>query len=113
MRFLALVLSFILSTFVASVFITFVLFLGSNLGWLDTDPLALLGAIGFATASWFAIAQMAFIPSLIVIPFLELTRSSGLTINLLAGGAIAFVAIVMGPLGAGEESSLPKNQYQE
>ncbi len=106
-RFISLILSYTLATLAAALFITFVLFLGSDLGWIEDDPVTALGSIGFATASWFAIAQIAFIPFLIVIPFLEFTRATGFTINLIAGGAIALIVIVMSPLGAGEEIALP------
>ena len=106
-RFISLALSYALATFVAALFITFVLFLGSDLGWIEDDPVTALGSIGFATASWFAIAQMAFIPFLIIVPFMEFARATGLTTNLIGGGAIALVAIVMSPLGAGEEIALP------
>lgn len=106
-RVVSLILSYALSTLAAALFITFVLFLGSDLGWIEDDPVTALGSIGFATAAWFAIAQLAFIPYLIIIPFLEFARGSGLTINLIAGGAVALIAIVMSPLGAGEETTLP------
>lgn len=106
-RFISLALSFALATLAAALFITFVLFLGSDLGWIEDDPITAFSSAGFATASWLAIAQMTFIPFLIVIPFLEFTRATGFTINLIAGGAIALVAIVMSPLGAGEEIALP------
>ena len=106
-RAISLALSYALSTLAAALFITFVLFLGSDLGWIEDDPVTALGSIGFATASWFAIAQMTFIPYLIIIPLLEFGRITGLTLNLITGGTIALITIVMSPLGVDQDIDLP------
>lgn len=107
MRLIALSLSFALSSFAAALFFTFVLFLGSDLGWLEDDPVTTLGAMGFAAASWFAIAQLAFAPSLIAFLFLELGRFSSLTINIIAGGAIACSVMIMGGAEGSATGELP------
>ena len=59
-RIIALSLSFCLSTLAAALFITFVLFLGSDPTWLETDPAVAVGAFGFTIGVWFEIAHSLF-----------------------------------------------------
>lgn len=109
LRFVALALSFILSSFAAALFITFVLFLGSDFGWLEEDILSAIGAIAFATSSWLIIASMALAPSLLAFLVLEFGRFSSLTINLLAGGGVGFAVMVLSFHPGIENTASPAN----
>ena len=96
-RITALALSFLLSTFAASLFITFVLFLGSDAGWLQEDPFVVMGAIGFATGAWITIAQLAFVPFIAITSIAEFARLASLLVNLLTGGFCALAILVLSP----------------
>ncbi|MEE9313859.1 MAG: hypothetical protein V3V02_04350 [Rhizobiaceae bacterium] len=104
LRLISLTLSFALSTFAAAAFVTFVLFLGSDTGWLQKDPFVALGAIAFMMAMWLSMAQLSFYPSLAAFCTLEFGRMSSLFSNLLAGGFCAFAAMVLLPEYYGGEA---------
>ena len=96
-RLMALALSYFLSTLAAAAFVTFSLFLGGDASWLSGDPEVAVGSIGFTVAVWFDIASFLFAPFLFLMLIAELARFSGLTINLLAGGLLAVIYMVMLP----------------
>lgn len=97
MRITVLSISFLLSTLTAALFITFVLFLGSDVSWLRDDASVIVGSIGFATGAWFTIAQLVFAPFVLLILVFELSKKTSLLLNLLAGGACAVVALLFYP----------------
>ncbi len=107
LRLVALTLSFTLSTFCAALFITFVLFLGSDMGWLQNDPVTMVGSIAFATAFWLTIGQMTFGPACLTIFVLELWRAQSLTINVIAGGAVALASVMLASDTGVAEVDLP------
>ena len=94
-RTFALALSFILSTFAASAFVSFALFLGGDAEWLRNDPEVAVGTVGFALAVWFEIASVLFVPFILFVLIAEPARLNGLVTNLLAGGGFALVYMVM------------------
>ena len=96
-RFLALVLSFLISTLVAAAFLTFALFLGGNPEWLHNDPAVALGSVGFAFAAWIEIVRALFLPFLIVAAVADLSRITSLLFNILAGGALSLFYLVLTP----------------
>ena len=78
-------------------FLTFVLFLGSEAGWLQ-DPLVAGGAIVYIFVTWLITAQLALTPALVIILALEFARVSSFLINVLAGGLCALVVVMLSPL---------------
>ncbi len=96
-RLVALALSFILSTFAAAGFITFVLFLGADANWLQEDPFVAIGAATFLMAMWLNVAQLSFYPALGIFFVLEFARYSSLLTNLLAGGLCAIATLLLLP----------------
>ena len=94
-RAMALALSFILSTFAASAFVSFALFLGGDAEWLRNNPEVAVGTVGFALAVWFEIAGVLFVPFIFFVLIAEPARLNGLVTNLLAGGGFALVYMVM------------------
>lgn len=89
-------ISFLLSTFAAATFITFILFLDGDVSWLTQDIFAAGGAIAFATVVWLQITSQSFVPTLLIFAGLEAGRYVGLVTNLLAGGACALIVMMMG-----------------
>ncbi|MEE9375183.1 MAG: hypothetical protein V3V04_02485 [Rhizobiaceae bacterium] len=104
LRITALALSFALSSLSAAAFITFVLFLGSDAGWLQTDPFVTIGAFTFMIAMWFSIAQYAFYPAIAAFFVLEFARLNSLISNLLAGGFCALATLLLMPEFLTEEA---------
>ena len=96
-RLLALSLSFVLSTLCAAVFITFALFLGGNGSWLHNDPAVAIGSVGFTVGVWVEICQALFAPFLLMMLIAELSRLGSLAINMLAGGLLAIIYMVLTP----------------
>jgi len=96
-RIITLALSFTLSTFVAAGFITFVLFLGADTGWLQKDPFVVIGAATFLLAMWLSIAQLSFYPALGIFFILEFARMSSLITSLISGGLCAIAALLLLP----------------
>ena len=94
-RAMALALSFILSTFAASAFLSFALFLGGDAEWVRTNPEVAVGTVGFALAVWFEIASALFAPFFLFMLIAEPARLNGLVTNLLIGGGFALVYMVM------------------
>ena len=94
-RTFAVALSFILSTFAASAFVSFSLFLGGDAEWLRNDPEVAVGTVGFALAVWFEIASVLFVPFIFFVLIAEPARLNGLVTNLVAGGGFALVYMVM------------------
>ena len=92
LRAASLVLSYAISTFAAAVFLTFVLFLGSEAGWLE-DPLVMGGAAVYVFAIWLITAQLALAPTLVIFLVAELARLSSLLMNVLAGGLCATIIL--------------------
>jgi hypothetical protein len=90
-RLMALALSFMLSTLTAAVFLTFVLFLGAEVQWLNDDPTVAVGSVAFALAAWLEISRVLFVPFLLVVGVAEFARLSSLLFNTLAGGGLAYV----------------------
>ena len=98
LRSISLLLSYALSTLSAASFLTFVLFLGSEIGWLVDDPLVIGGAALYLFTTWLITAQLVFAPALVAIVTAELARLSSLLSNVLLGGVCAVVVIVLSPL---------------
>ena len=96
-RIIALSLSFCLSTLAAALFITFVLFLGSDPTWLENDPAVAVGAFGFTIGVWFEIAHSLFAVFFFLVLIAEFVRASSLLFNLIAGGGLALVYMVLTP----------------
>lgn len=94
-RILALFLSYFLSTFAAALFVTFTLFLGSDLGWLQDDPFVTLGSLGFVTTIWISLVNGTFFPFAGITVIAEFARLSSLIFNLLLGGFLAFVYLIL------------------
>lgn len=94
-RILALILSFLLSTLAASLFVTFALFLGGDPEWLKDDPLVMIGSVGFSVTLWWTIASVLFLPLCGLTIVSEFARLSSLTANLLLGGLSAVIFMVM------------------
>lgn len=105
-RIFALMLSFMLSTLVAAVFFTFVLFLGADTTWVREDVEVAVASVAFVGFMWITIAQLTLVPAVIAFFVLEAGRMDSLLANLIAGGLCAFVAMVLAPV-AGEPQSLP------
>ena len=97
-RLMALALSYALSTLAAAAFVAFSLFLGGNAEWLRDDAGVLIGTIGFTFAVWIDIGPALFGPFLLLMLIAEPARLAGLTSNLLAGGLLALIYMVMVPL---------------
>ena len=110
-RFIALAMSFLLSTLVAAAFVTFVLFLGSDVTWLNNDPAVIVGSFGFLTGVWFVLARTLFVPFIGVVFLAEFLRLSTLLTNLLMGGLMALIFMIPAngtkPGRALEHSALP------
>lgn len=98
LRSISLLLSYALSTFSAASFLTFVLFLGSEIGWLVSDPLVIGGAAVYVVTTWLIAAQLVFAPAVVAIVTAELARLSSLLSNVLLGGGCAVVVLVLSPL---------------
>lgn len=107
-RLMALALSYFLSTLAAATFVTFSLFLGGDASWLSGDPEVAVGSIGFTFAVWFDIAGFLFAPFLFLMLVAELARFTGVTINMLAGGMLAVIYMVMLP----QALDLPYSQQE-
>ena len=93
LRSISLLLSYALSTLSAASFLTFVLFLGSEIGWLVDDPLVIGGAALYLFTTWLITAQLVFAPALVAIVTAELARLSSLLSNVLLGGVCAIVGV--------------------
>jgi hypothetical protein len=96
-RLMALALSYMLSTLAAAAFLSFALFLGAETEWLREDPAVAVGTAGFAFAAWLEISRAIFMPFLLIIVIAEFARLSSLLFNVLAGGGLAFVYMVLTP----------------
>jgi len=96
-RLIALSLSFCLSTLAAALFITFVLFLGSDPTWLENDPAVAAVSFGFTIGVWVEIGTSLFAIFLFVILIAEFSRLSSLLFNTIAGGGLALVHMVLTP----------------
>lgn len=96
-RFVALCLSFLLSTFAAAAFMTFALFLGGDSAWLKDDPAVAIGSIGFLIGVWVEICRALFAPFLLIMLVAELSRLDSLTFNMVGGGILAVIYMVLLP----------------
>lgn len=95
LRILAVCLAFTLSGFVAAGFLTFALFLGADLGWLQEDPIVTAGSAAFLLTSWFFIVVEVFWPAAGLIVVMEFARIRSMTLYVLAGGVCALVVLVL------------------
>ena len=93
-RLVALTISFIIATLCAALFITFALFLEGETRWVREDDLAAGSAFIFAMIAWFDIAMRSAAPAALVMLCLELGRFRSLIVNVLAGGAVALIALL-------------------
>lgn len=107
LRCLVLCLSFAFSSLAAAAFLTFVLFLNADTGWLAEDPLVAGGTFVFATVTWLAAMQLTFIPAFVVFAVLEFGRLTSLTMNLMAGGFVALSLLVIPTGEMSIDMSLP------
>ncbi|MEP1207069.1 MAG: hypothetical protein ABJM29_09820 [Rhizobiaceae bacterium] len=96
-RLMALALSFILSTLIAACFVTFALFLGGEAHWLHNDPEVLFSSIGFTFGVWVEISRALFAPFLLFALIAEPARLTGLITNVVLGGALAAIYMVITP----------------
>ncbi|MEL7228542.1 MAG: hypothetical protein AAGK38_01360 [Pseudomonadota bacterium] len=113
LRLMALALSYTLSCAVAAAAITFVIFLGQDIGWLafapERDPAELVltwaSASAFFGTVWFTILPGAFWPAVVVFAVQEGARLRSLLSHLLGGAAIAVAAVVLTiGMGAGPDA---------
>lgn len=96
-RVLALILSFLLSTLAAAIFLVFALFLGGEPEWLRDDPAVVMGSVGFAFAAWTEICRALFLPFLLIAAVAEFSRLTSFLFNVLAGGGLALFYLVVTP----------------
>ncbi len=95
-RVFVLAFSFALSTLAAALFITFVLFLGGDAGWLQEDVTVIGGAVLFALAFWLQIATLGFAAVALTFLAMEIGRFTSLVASLLAGGLCAAIILFSG-----------------
>lgn len=86
---------------------TFVLFLGSDISWVEEDILAALGSLGFSFGLWSFIAENGLAPALFLMLILEFGRFSSLLSSLLAGGVCALVVMTLNSNGTDDPTNLP------
>lgn len=114
LRFVALCLSYTLSCAVAAATITFIIFLGQDIGWLaltpERDPAELVltwaSTSAFFVTAWFTILPAAFWPSVAVFTVQEAARLRSLLLHLIGGAAIAVAAVVL-TIGMGAGPDVP------
>ncbi len=112
LRLLAMTLAYVLATFAAAAFLTFVLFLDRDASWLSQDPFAAGGARVFLAMMWGTLSYLAFLPSLLVTVVLEFARIRSSLVQIVAGGFIALYAgfaaglAISGETGGATESDI-------
>ena len=95
LRVVMLCISFFFSTLAAALFVTFSLFLGADVSWLEEDPLVAAGSLGFTLSVWLTIGWSLFLPFIGLVTIAEFTRLTGLLANLLMGGLCALIFLVL------------------
>ena len=94
-RMVTLAVSYVITSLTASLFVVFVLFLGSDASWLEEDIVVAGSALVFAATLWWQVAQLAFAPFCLIVLGLELGRFRSLVMNSLAGGLCALVVLTL------------------
>ena len=97
LRAISLLLSYALSTLSAASFLTFVWFLGSEIGWLE-DPLVVGGAAIYVFSVWLIIAELVFAPVMVMFVIAEIARMRSLLMNVLGGGLCALAVLLLTPV---------------
>ncbi|MEM9734949.1 MAG: hypothetical protein AAF903_15925 [Pseudomonadota bacterium] len=103
LRFAALALSYALSCAVAAATITFIIFLGQDIGWLALNPqrdpaemvLTWASASAFFGTVWFSILPAAFWPAVVVFAIQEAEKWRSLLIHVVSGAVIAVSGVVV------------------